>query len=347
MSTRLILFIVGASLALTVAVALAVDVEVGDESQIRPVREIPPPPPLRGSEVPIRNLIASVRVGDPVHCDGFAVYPLLLDAPRLRTSMLTLDEALDRKLLEIREKGSGNVPTLTVTNRSRRYVFLMAGEMILGGKQNRLLRQDVILPPGIRDMEIPVYCGQQGRWSETSPTFESKSSIANLDVRKKVMAQKGQSEVWSGISDNLAGNEVADGSQSLQAAFEDKEVKRRIKRMTADCPLPKGKNVVGIAVMRYGRVLGADLFGEHGLLRKLYDKIIATYAVEIFDEPVKDWRNPDQRGEVERFLAQLADASMRPIPSPGAGQAFILRSGGIEGGAIALGGEPVHAAALH
>lgn len=339
-----------AAMALTllaVAIVLAVDVEVGDDSGARPGRPMPvPEPPDEPAAEAIRELIDSVRVGDPETCGEFQIFPLLLDNAQLSTRMLTLDEALEQGAIEIIEQGSGSVPTLLATNRSRRYIFLMAGEMILGGRQNRIIRQDMILPPGIRKVEIPVYCGQQGRWTQSTATFGSRSSVANMRVRKRIIAQRPQSEVWRGIDENLRGNSVGDASRSLQSVFEDESVQRRIERMVDRC-LPIGnRKTVGIAVAFRGRVLGVDLFGNRHLFRELATKILKTYAVEVFDADSGRGSRIAHAGRVEEYLSRMGDAFLRPIESPGAGQAFLMRFNGSEGSALVFGSQPVHLAAV-
>ena len=58
----------------------------------------------------------------------------------------TLEEALQQKALEVSEVSEGGqVPTLKVINKSARMVFLMAGEELVGGKQNRVLNASMMV----------------------------------------------------------------------------------------------------------------------------------------------------------------------------------------------------------
>ena len=58
----------------------------------------------------------------------------------------TLSEALERGLVQVRE--TGNVQELTIENLSKSVtVFLNAGDIVKGGRQDRTVRDDLILSP--------------------------------------------------------------------------------------------------------------------------------------------------------------------------------------------------------
>ncbi len=44
-------------------------------------------------------------------------------------------------------------------------MVLLAGEILLGGKQNRVMTEDILLPPLSAPVDLQVYCVEQGRWS--------------------------------------------------------------------------------------------------------------------------------------------------------------------------------------
>ena len=222
----------------------------------------------------------------------------------------------------------------------------MAGEMILGGKQNRIVRQDVIVPPGARDLEVPVYCGQQGRWTVISPTFESKASVANQAVRKEILDRADQSAIWQGIHENMRKNDVPESTGALQSVFDDKAVQKRIANWTRECAPPRGRATTGVVVTRGGRVVGADLFGDPRLYRALEEKILRAYAVEVYDPKPAPADEKTEREEVRRFLAALGDARMTSLPTPGWGRAFEVETGSARGGALVLNVEPVHVAVM-
>ncbi|MHC4673381.1 MAG: ARPP-1 family domain-containing protein [Planctomycetota bacterium] len=71
---------------------------------------------------------------------------------------LTLDEALETGEFEVTEiDGEGDVPKLTVKNRLGKMVFLMAGEELIGAKQNRILDVSLMVDAN-KEVKIPVSC---------------------------------------------------------------------------------------------------------------------------------------------------------------------------------------------
>ena len=109
----------------------------------------------------------------------------------------SLKEALEKKKINITEKegkSGAEVNTLYAQNTSRDTLFLMAGEVIQGGKQDRVIGEDVVLPPNSKVM-LPVYCVEQGRWSagrRDGNNFNGYYAVSGQSVRKAVEVDKNQ-----------------------------------------------------------------------------------------------------------------------------------------------------------
>lgn len=70
---------------------------------------------------------------------------------------LTLDEALATGQAAVYE--TGDVNELEVQNRSKdRALFIQAGDIVKGGRQDRVLSVDLILPPGSGKTPITAFC---------------------------------------------------------------------------------------------------------------------------------------------------------------------------------------------
>ena len=101
----------------------------------------------------------------------------------------TLDEALAEKLIEVTEVNEGgSVPILKVVNRSGRLVFLMAGEELVGCKQNRVLNASMLVPAHATTA-IPVTCVERGRWGYKSSSFRSDSTSSHGSLRRMIAKQ--------------------------------------------------------------------------------------------------------------------------------------------------------------
>ena len=54
---------------------------------------------------------------------------------------------------------------LALINRSDKPLYLMPGEIIIGGRQDRTIAQETVIPPGAKPVPINVFCVEHGRWS--------------------------------------------------------------------------------------------------------------------------------------------------------------------------------------
>src|SRR5688572_30347111 len=78
---------------------------------------------------------------------------------------MSLKEAIEKKKVKISEKnGGGNVNELTIENLSSDTIIVLPGEIIKGGKQDRVVNQDMVLSPRSGKKTLPVFCVESGRW---------------------------------------------------------------------------------------------------------------------------------------------------------------------------------------
>src|SRR5215468_9853715 len=116
---------------------------------------------------------------------------------------LTLQEAMKRKLVDVRE--TGDVNRLTIQNRSNQDVFVQAGDIVKGGRQDRVLALDLIVPPKSSRIPIDAFCVEQGRWSrrgnEGVAAFSaSDNALASKDLKIAAKAKASQGDVWVNVS---------------------------------------------------------------------------------------------------------------------------------------------------
>src|SRR5437899_10335990 len=82
---------------------------------------------------------------------------------------------------------------------SRVHVLLLAGEILLGGKQNRIVVEDVLVPPLSGPLTLPVYCVEQGRWAGDAKPFTTRGSFAAPGLRARMLERSDQREVWAEV----------------------------------------------------------------------------------------------------------------------------------------------------
>jgi hypothetical protein len=134
---------------------------------------------------------------------------------------LTLQEAMKRKLVVVRE--TGDVNRLIIQNKSDQDVFVQAGDIVKGGQQDRVLALDLIVPPKSGRIPIDAFCVEQGRWSrrgnEAVTAFSaSDNALASKDLKIAAKAKGSQGDVWANVSkaqEKLAMNMTVTPSATL------------------------------------------------------------------------------------------------------------------------------------
>jgi hypothetical protein len=118
-----------------------------------------------------------IRVSGPIVHENLAVY-LLHGSAADKAVPVTLQEALAKRTVRVDETGSVN--ELTVENLGSEEVFVQAGDIVKGGRQDRVLSVDLLLPPRSGRVSIAAFCVEHGRWSgrggEDAASFSSASS---------------------------------------------------------------------------------------------------------------------------------------------------------------------------
>src|ERR1043165_922133 len=132
----------------------------------------PQPQPVPQKAPPSTALDDHAGLLAPVQVDSLTLIPVvqIVSDGQADPDVMTLDEAFDKKLLSIKEQESESVNQLTLTNKSTQPLFVLAGEVIIGGKQDRIIGQNTLIQPKAT-IEVPVYCVEHGRWQGSSKAF--------------------------------------------------------------------------------------------------------------------------------------------------------------------------------
>ena len=92
---------------------------------------------------------------------------------------LTLQDALAKNKIKITEKNNGgSVNNLTIENISSDTIIIICGDVVKGGKQDRIIQNDILLRPKSGKQDLQVFCVESGRWSAgTSTRVSSRNYI--------------------------------------------------------------------------------------------------------------------------------------------------------------------------
>lgn len=295
----------------------------------------------------IRSGVLGLRVGRPISHDGLTLFPMLPGKNGANGKKIgeirTMDEALEAGSLVVRESGRGVVETLLVENRGDAPVLLMAGEILVGGKQNRTLRQDVLLPPRSGPISIPTYCVEEGRWREKTSKFDSGGALAHPSLRKEALKAAPQAKIWREVRERSQSAGVQSATGDVQAYYGDKKVVQKVEK-GSEAIEKQGfpKNALGVVAVRGDRVVGVDLFADPSLFAKLRRKVIKTY---LLDDPWKIKPGAADEKGVEAILKMIGEKDWESVPSPGVGRLFRME-GKSAGTALVYQAGVVHLAVL-
>lgn len=294
----------------------------------------------------IRGLLKSIRVANAIHSGELHVFGLSWEQAK-SIDYMTLDQALADELMAISEVGeAGSVPRLHVVNRSDRSVFLMAGEQLVGAKQNRVVNTSVMVAART-EFPMPVTCVEEGRWSYRSRDFSTSGTSSHQMLRvlmaKQVhasyltlgRAESNQGAVWQEVARKLLHFKHRSPSGALHDAYESQE--GRLKRFHDD--LTPGESWSG-AVFCFGdAIVGADLFDKPATLHKLWPKLVRAYA---FDALEGKRRGTAERAAVEEWLRGLSRTAVDSFPSAGIGTDVRLEGDRLVGAMLMVDDVAVH-----
>jgi hypothetical protein len=308
-----------------------------------------------GSPAPPGKPEGDWRLLDPIAYENITIFPVVSSSSQDTGIFLTLEDGLSNGEVIIREQGSEglartrdgrpvavpeyssgpSVNQLVLINRSKRPLLLLAGELVSGGKQDRIIGKDRIVAPGSEPLPLDVFCVEHGRWSSGSQ-FSAAKTMVHPSVREQAAVNQSQSQVWASVrsgttaaapqpsagravtaSPRISSAEIsatvagAAPTQSYEKiykgtsvgasvdAFVD-EVQRRFSRATNGL---KGERVVGVVVAYGGEVAWSDIFASGDLFDHYWNKLLRSYAVEALARPTL--REVADREDAREFLRRL------------------------------------------
>lgn len=257
----------------------------------------------------VKDLPQGIKLGASVKVDGAEIHALLDPAAPAATEFVTLDEAMEQKACTVREVGEGgSVNTLKISNSGTKPIFCMAGDLVLGGQQDRILAESLVVEAGAKDQDIPVFCVEHGRWQTQDKdgdhakarTFlnDGERGQVDLNVKKAALESRNQGAVWNEVARNNSKLAVAGQTQSgtFRATYDDETTRTKIERNFTAAQKLLGKGVVGFAVVCKGELVAMDVFESSELCAKLSNKLLRSYVITGIGGGYESTANPGQFG---------------------------------------------------
>jgi len=284
---------------------------------------------------------SSYKVLEPIRHGNLAVFPVVAAVSHDTQGFLTLDDGLRSGEVVVSESGVSplvrprrdgihnqrppgfgpQVNQLVLVNNSKRPLILLAGEIVTGGKQDRVIGKDRLVPAESDPIDLGVFCVEPGRWTGPKMSFNAVDTpMAAPGVRAKAMGDKDQQQVWSEVRNSQAriaaqmsapAAAAIAGTSSYAKVMQSDEVKEKVDKVAVPMQHDyqsvihqlRDRHAVGVVVAVNGEIIWADIFASTSLLEKYWPKLVRSYAAEAMLSRAK-YQEPDVRS-AQQFLDDL------------------------------------------
>ena len=221
-----------------------------------------------------------------------------------------LEDGIAHGKVRVREVDSdGSIPELRLDNGEELPVLILDGEELVGAKQNRVLNL-TILAPAKQTISIPVSCVEAGRWkmasSDLRPTDHVMYSFGRGDriaqvtesMRSNGTRSANQGAVWRDIEGKAIRLNSSSPTGAMSAIFERhasslEEFVRAFEWQESQC---------GVLFVIAGRIVGLEIFDYPEVMRRLFKKLLRSYALDALDSPAA--HEPVTVEAAQAFVAQ-------------------------------------------
>ena len=284
------------------------------------------------------------RVLTPVSYKNLTIFPIRAADLNGSDAYITLDEGTKAGTVVITERGGvqatrvtphasaaahaqrqnvvyssgASVNELALVNRSGKKLLLLAGEVVVGGKQDRIVQEDRVIPPVSIPVALNVFCVEHGRWTPRTAgynsgggggggaarasapmeaaapddgKFSSLGAVAHPKLRAAAQDKKVQGEVWNEVSANNAKLGTSNSTDTNQEVYANKRISAQmddyLRALEREVLQP---GVVGVVVARNGKAVWADVFASNRLFASYWPKLLKSYVVDALGDNTSEAR---------------------------------------------------------
>jgi hypothetical protein len=297
---------------------------------------------------------AGITIGTPASFQNLTLFPLLRPCSTEAPDYLLLEDAIAQGLARVTElTADGSVPELRFENDSDQPVLLLDGEELIGAKQNRILNVTVVAPAK-QTIVIPVSCVEAGRWNMAATDFKTAGHLlysrarANrtADVSASMRAggtrQSNQSAIWDDIAAKSSRMKAASPTGAMSAVYEKHAapVEQYVNSFNCD-PLQ-----VGVIFAIPGSCIGVDLFDNPATLRRLFPKLVRSYALDALESAPPREQAEDRSQVATELLKEITAAPTFSQPAVGIGEEVRIDGASLSGSALWALNRYVHVCAF-
>jgi hypothetical protein len=198
------------------------------------------------------------------------------------SNLVSFEQAFKTGLITVQERGTGsteNVHWLSLINNSDKAVYVTSGEIVKGGRQDRMVTKDTIIGPKSGRIDLPVMCVEEGRWSEKNKPFYYQG-MANTRLRKVLDVTRNQVLIWKDIDSQLQEDSIKSKTLGYLDRITDKDVsaiQSSYLNFFKQRLLESDSNIVGVICVSGDKVLGADIFSNPDLFLGHFNPLLLGY----------------------------------------------------------------------
>lgn len=185
---------------------------------------------------------------------------------------------------------TSDVNNLAISNLSDQTVFINYSEILRGGKQDRTVQYDMVIPPKVKRWRMPGFCVEQNRWEqreeEAEDVFVPTRSMLSSSALKEAAADGDQGAVWANaeaamdsISSNAfhkEGHYSYNTTKSYHVTLNDTKLTSLAESYSGDLRSlgikPDQSN--GLAVAVNGVLVSVDIYNNRKLFQDLFEQLL-------------------------------------------------------------------------
>ncbi len=311
----------------------------------------------------VQRMLEGVTLGDGQHTTELIIFPLL--APEKTEKQKIKPDVWATKVGWSEPEFPKRRYNVGIANNETEPLLVLGGTVLGGGKRDRLVPNDVIVPVGgrVEIRTIPASARKDQR--KDALPFRVSTSTAPPYLRERAEFNPTSTLVPNFVSHFLDFRNPDDKRESLSAIA----ASDQLTVLCLPCheslsafPTASGGRVIGLVTAVRGRIRSFEFFGSNRLFKAYFEPLLKshTFAAAAIalrakkiglkvpkadDDPVKAVER--MRKKAEKLLASLQKAKYRDGDQPkgSIGEYVILKTGnGTRGTAVAMDGELVHGA---
>jgi hypothetical protein len=219
-----------------------------------------------------------LSVDAPIVIGDLALYPVIdreADGQQ-EVDVTTLGPAMRSGQVRIHESASGSVDELALVNRGDEPVLVVAGDVVHGGMQDRVVQRTQLVAAGSA-VRLPVLCVEQGRWTDR---YDGQFAYAGrVDPAIRAVVREGsQDATWSAVAEVNRERGISESASWLAGRSLDRQQLAEAQAALMD-RFEDDKRIVGVVVAQGGQFTGSEVYPHPELFVQDHLQVLSSHLV--------------------------------------------------------------------